>query len=81
MFYVYLIKSNVTNKYYIGFTTDLKHRLESHNKGLNKATKSGIPWTLVYYESYKDEHIARDRERKLKQYGNALALLKRRLSL
>ena len=81
MFYVYLLKSETTNKAYVGFTTDLKQRYESHNAGHNKSTKSGVPWILIYYEAYKDESSARIREKKLKQYGNSLALLKKRLSL
>lgn len=53
MFYVYVIKSKQTEKLYYGFSTDLKQRMISHNNGGDVATKSGVPWELVYYESFK----------------------------
>ena len=81
MHYVYLLKSETTGKAYVGFTKDLKQRFIEHNNSKNKSTKHGIPWDLVYYEAYKDESKARIREKKLKQYGNSLALLKIRIGL
>lgn len=79
MFYFYLIKSKKTNKLYIGCSEDLKSRIESHNKGLNKSTKSGIPWELIYYEAYKNLSLARKREVTLKKYGQGFRRLKERL--
>lgn len=66
---------------YIGFTTDLKNRFQRHNKGLEKSTKSKMPWELIYYEAYKDRKLAKAREDNLKFYGKALGQLKRRIGL
>lgn len=61
---------NVGERFYLGSTIDLKQRLQSHNRGENKATK-GHQWELVYYEAYLTLAAARQREHKLKQYGLA----------
>ena len=79
MFYAYVIKSKKTEELYYGFSSDLKARIESHNRGNNIATNDGVPWELVYYEAYKSEKDARKRESKLKDYGNARAHLKNRI--
>ncbi|MDP3789570.1 MAG: GIY-YIG nuclease family protein, partial [Candidatus Omnitrophota bacterium] len=59
MNYVYILKSKKDNNFYIGSTNDLKRRLDEHNRGLVFATKSRLPFELVYYEAYKSEKDAR----------------------
>jgi len=81
MHYLYLIHSKSANKFYVGTTPDLPKRFYSHNQGKNPATKSGIPWKLVYYEAYPTKVDAINREQKLKQYGQALIQLKKRITL
>lgn len=66
MFYVYVLFSKKLQKRYIGFTSDLKKRLSEHNSGKSTFTKSGIPWTLIYHESFPTESEARNRELFLK---------------
>ncbi|MSR79032.1 MAG: hypothetical protein EXS59_02710 [Candidatus Taylorbacteria bacterium] len=70
MFYTYCIKNTTTFELYYGYTSDLRRRCREH----------GRAWELIYYEAYKHEDDARERERKLKHYGNARTHLKRRLS-
>lgn len=77
MFYVYILKS-LEEKLYIGSTSDLRRRFREHNEGKSRSTK-GHTWHLVYYESYRSESDARARERRLKQQGQAMAQLKRRI--
>ena len=77
MYYVYVLK-NETSELYYGYTNDLRNRLKKHNKGKSFSTK-GHEWRLVYYEAYLSEEDARNREKQLKQYGQALAQLKRRI--
>jgi len=79
MYYVYLLKSVRDQTYYIGSTNDLKRRLEEHNSGKAKSTKSKVPFKLMYYEAYVSEADARHREHNLKLRSRALAQLKRRL--
>ena len=77
MFYVYLIQ-NEKEELYIGYTSDLKKRLEGHNNG-NTASTRGHRWELVYYEAYKAEQDARKRELALKRSGAGRKYLKDRL--
>jgi len=80
MHYVYLLQSKGSGKFYIGSTADLRKRLDSHNKGLNLATKADKPWVLIYYEAYANSRAALIRERKLKHHGKGLSELKKRLN-
>ena len=79
MYYVYLLRSDRTGKWYIGSTNDLRRRLIAHNRGDCKSTKPGTPWSLVYYEAFPAEHPARLREQKLKHHGKGLSELKKRI--
>ena len=78
MFYNYVLQSIKDNNLYIGYTRDLKKRLKEHNEGLNRSTKSYIPWKLIYYEACLDEEDAKRREHYLKT-SQGQRLLKRRL--
>jgi putative endonuclease len=77
MFYVYVIR-NEKHETYIGYTTDLQKRLEYHNSEHKGYTKNGS-WEYVYYEAYKDEKDAREREKRLKQHGQTKRRLKERI--
>lgn len=63
MYFVYILRSDTDKKLYTGFTPDLRKRLETHNLGLSKATKSRISFTLIYYEAHRDKKDALDREK------------------
>jgi len=71
MFYVYLLRNKRTQELYYGYTNNLKRRLDEHNKKGE--------WILVYYEASLSELDARERERKLKYYGQTRTCLKKRL--
>ncbi len=65
-YYVYVLHNAFKGFIYIGYSEDLHIRFVSHNKGLNKATKSYIPLKLVHYEAYKNMKDAKRRELYLK---------------
>jgi len=71
MYYVYILKLERNNEFYIGCTKDLVKRIKQH--------KSKNKFQIVYYESYSLEKLARSRERKLKYYGSAWRALKKRI--
>lgn len=79
MFYVYILKSRKDGNLYIGFTSDLRKRLEEHNSGKTKSTSYRTPLDLVYYEAYKSRDDAEKREKMLKIWGRTLGGLKRRI--
>jgi len=68
MYYLYVLKSLVDERLYIGSTNDLRKRFAEHNKRQNISTKNRAPFKLVYYEAYDSKIDCLDRERKLKQH-------------
>ena len=58
--------SNRDGYSYIGYSQDLKKRIEEHNKGYVLATKHRRPLKLVYYEACLNREDAMQRERYLK---------------
>jgi len=79
MFYMYVLKSLLDNKLYIGSANNLKRRLVQQNNGNVPSTAPRSPFELVYYEAYKIEGEARGRESRLKQRGQAFRHLKTRI--
>jgi len=75
MYYVYLIQSiNFPKKRYIGYTTNLKERLNKHNWAGYKHTTSHRPWKLVLCLAFANKTKAMDFEKYLKSgSGNAFA--------
>ena len=47
---VYLLKSELSKTYYVGYTGDIKNRLAYHNGGKVKYTNKKKPWFLIGYE-------------------------------
>lgn len=76
MFSVYILKSSVTDKYYIGQTSDIAKRLFYHNSGYSKSTKGGIPWRLVFIEKFNTRRQAMKRETELKKYKSRVIIEK-----
>ena len=68
MYYIYILFSLKTNKYYIGSTDDLARRLKHHNAGFTPSTKSGAPnWEIHYTETVLDRAAALNRELEIKK--------------
>ncbi len=69
-YYTYVLQSVNYKKLYIGYSTNLRIRLESHNAGKNAASKPYIPYKLICYEAFLNETDAKNREEYLKSgYG------------
>jgi putative endonuclease len=67
VYYVYILQSLKTGKFYIGHTNDLTRRVEEHNTGRGgQYTQQNRPWLLVYSESHPDRSSAIKREQYLK---------------
>lgn len=66
MYYTYVLLSINDGKLYIGFTKDLKKRIELHNCGDVKSTKNRRPLKLIYYEACLDRYKAIKREKYFK---------------
>lgn len=76
-FYTYILQSMKDNQQYIGYTADLRQRLEEHRKGHVFSTKPRLPVELVYYEACRHEADAKHREKYLKTTAGRRFLAKR----
>jgi len=67
MFYVYILQSqSFPDKFYIGYTHDLKERLQTHNSDHNGYTARYQPWFVKAYFAINNEDKAKDFENYLK---------------
>ena len=78
MFYTYVLLSEKDGEFYIGFTEDLRVRLEKHKTGKVKSSANRRPLKLIYYEACLDERDAIKREKYFKT-GFGRRFLKNRL--
>ena len=69
MFYVYILQSLKTLRYYTGSCENVPTRLHEHNTGQNKSTHSGIPWRLVRTEDFPTRSEAVRKEKAIKNRG------------
>lgn len=66
MFHVYVLRSGKDENFYIGFTHNLKRRLDAHTFGEVASTKMRRPLQLIFCETYCHKHDALRRERYFK---------------
>ena len=78
MHHVYLIESEPSKKWYIGYTTNIKRRIAEHNRHKNKSTAKEATWKLIYCETYVDKMDALGREKFLKS-GSGWKFLKKQI--
>jgi len=67
MFYVYIIYSELLNKYYVGSCQNIEERLDDHLNSRSKYTKSVKDWTLKYSETFSSRSEAYQREMQIKK--------------
>jgi predicted GIY-YIG superfamily endonuclease len=79
VYYVYLLRSNSDPKRtYVGFTEDLRKRLEDHNAGKSTHTARHLPWIVETYLAFAHRNLALDFERYLKT-ASGIAFARKRL--
>ena len=68
-YYVYLIISKRNNSYisYVGYTNNIKKRINMHNESKGAKFTRGNKWELIYKESYNTKSSAMTAEYKLKK--------------
>lgn len=67
MFYVYILESQIAPRQtYIGFSTNLKARLKTHNAGGCPHTAKFKPWKLAWYCAFPEKTQALAFEKYLK---------------
>ncbi|MHB1688500.1 MAG: GIY-YIG nuclease family protein [Ignavibacteriaceae bacterium] len=69
-YYVYILQSlTYTEKHYIGFTENLKNRLEKHNEGGSKYTSKYSPWKISTTIAFTEKEKALSFEKYLKSHS------------
>ena len=81
MFYVYLIvtkntKNNLIS--YVGYTNDLKKRLNLHNNSKGAKFTKGRYWRLIYFKRYKTKIKALKEEYTLKKDYKLRSIIKKK---
>jgi predicted GIY-YIG superfamily endonuclease len=79
MFYTYVLQSQEDDTYYVGYTKDVKKRLQNHNLGKVRYTKGHLPYKLIYTEEYKSIKEAKAREIEIKTVKNIKYFLKKQM--
>ena len=77
MYYTYVLQSDKDDRFYTGFTKDLKLRFEQHDKVVVDSTRDRRPLRLVYYEACLHQDDVTRREKCLKTYHGKMFLKKR----
>jgi len=67
-FIVYILFSQTKNRFYIGFTSNLKERIIRHNQKSKGFTGNVNDWKIVYTENYSTKEEAQKRERQIKSW-------------
>ncbi len=65
-FIVYVLFSQIHNKHYTGFTSDLEIRMESHNVFGKGWTARFRPWKIIFSKDFDDKNEAMKYEKWLK---------------
>ena len=77
-YYVYVLQSKKDNKFYTGYTKNLKLRFEQHQKRSVPSTRDRGVMKLIYFEGCLNQQDATHREKYLKT-GPGKRYLKNRL--
>ena len=77
-YFVYLISSAKNSKLttYVGYTNNLKKRINLHNEGKGAKFTKGRFWKIMYYERYKTRKEAILREIHIKKNRKLRNLIK-----
>ncbi|MFN3138420.1 MAG: GIY-YIG nuclease family protein [Allomuricauda sp.] len=66
-YFVYIIYSKSLDRYYVGHSQDLEDRMNRHNSGRSKYTKTAKDWEVKYTERYFTRSEAMNREKDIKR--------------
>ena len=65
-YYVYVLQSQKDYMFYVGYTKNVRGRVDEHNDGKVRSTKNRVPLKLVYWEGCLTQKDATSREKYLK---------------
>ena len=74
MYFVYILQSVSTGRFYIGQCDHLIERFHEHQRGVNSATRGRGPWRIAYFEVYETRTEARKRETEIKRKKSSTSI-------
>ena len=54
MFTVYIIYSANSDRFYVGYTSDLVKRIHEHNSGMNTSTANSHDWVVQFSRKFEN---------------------------
>ena len=73
MFWVYILQSGTSGRYYCGSTDNVERRVRQHNdpeyQGCKTTKRFAGPWEVVWTECHESRSAAMIRERQIKNRG------------
>ena len=75
MFYVYIIESATSLKWYYGYTERPGERIKEHNSNHHHYTANKGPWVLIFLREFNTKKEALVFEKKLKSLRNKRFIL------
>ncbi|OGU54594.1 MAG: excinuclease ABC subunit C [Ignavibacteria bacterium RBG_13_36_8] len=67
-YYLYVLKSESSDIYYVGISNDVNRRVRFHNSVEKGYTSRYRPWRLVYHQEFPTKQDAQKAEKKLKAW-------------
>ncbi|MGO9244833.1 MAG: GIY-YIG nuclease family protein [Verrucomicrobiia bacterium] len=74
MYFVYVLQSIRTGRFYVGQCDHLVERFREHQRGANLATRNRGPWWMPYYEIHVTRSEALRREHDIKSKKSAASI-------
>ena len=72
--YVYVLESESTGRYYYGYTNNPVRRLHEHNTNHTRSTRNRGPWMLVWLRSFAEKKRAAGLESWFKKTKNRIVI-------
>lgn len=73
-YFVYILKSDTSDRFYTGSTDNLERRIAEHQRGKSPATRNRGPWTLVYSKPFDTRSEAVKWEMEIKKKKNSASI-------
>ena len=74
-YFVYILFSEIKNRFYIGYTSNLEERLIRHNQKSKGFTGNTNDWKVVYTEIFHLKEEAIKRELQIKSWKSKTKIL------
>ena len=81
-YYVYVLISTYNNKLftYVGYTINLKKRLQLHNSNKGAKYTRGKKWKIIYSKKFSSKNVAMVNEYKIKKNSKFRRSLKKKFN-